>query len=212
MSVIYSFATTEELNTYYAESLNNSSIIPVNTGCLYYVYKHISEDSIALEAIKQYSKGHINTLDFERIINMQISLQDNPVDYASEMHNLTTNKYIFVGSKTVFRNTIHPNIIESLYKNFYTTLKDLFIVEKATGNFVVLNDANIPEDNLNKINVASGSETSIYSIGNYLSSLEEDKKYLLNYIDRLQQNISAIQGYNESLIETLNNKSLTTWY
>ena len=73
MSVIYSFATTEELNTYYAESLNNSSIIPVNTGCLYYVYKHISEDSIALEAIKQYSKGHINTLDFERIINMPIS-------------------------------------------------------------------------------------------------------------------------------------------
>lgn len=212
MNVIYSFSNIEDLNTYYNKSLKHSSIIPVNTGYLYYVYKNISEDPLAFEALKLYSKGYINTLDFEKAIDTQISLQDNPIDYSSEMQDLASNKYIFVGSKTIFRNTVHADVIESIYKNFYMTLKDLQIIEKATGNFVVLNDSYIPEIHLSKINTASGLETNVYNIANYLSSLEEDKKYLLNYIDRLQQNIDAIQIFNESLVESLNNKSLTTWY
>lgn len=214
MNIVSSFKNIEELQVYHNSSLNNNLLIEVNTAYLQYAFVHIVDSPECYLTLSLYHSGQIDVIEFQRRIGLFILAESSSVE---EYQSLISDpvKYIYIGSKSSFKKTIHSNIIDSLYKKYYNFLKEKEIIIQANGSFVLISDYNFKEEDFQYFQSIENTKDSLKAINTILSHYEElknDNKFLINKINELNAAISILHYENQNLLENLNNKILTTWY
>lgn len=168
-----------------------------------------------------YLDGYLSEAGYKESIATYISAEnENFSTYINILNASDLNYYIFRGTKISFRNNIHGNLIDSLYKNYFNYLKDKTIIVRSTAQFTLLRTLHdnsqmyltSTDSDLSIINPPSIDEIKINAISDFILSMEEDKKYLSSKIKDLKNIIDSLQKENNDLQTTVNNKYLTSWY
>lgn len=214
MNFISSFKNIEELQIYHNSSLKNDFLIEVNTAYLQYAFMQMANSQPCYLTLSLYHSGEIDVIEFQRRITLLMLADDSSVE---EYQSLISDpvKYIYIGSKSSFKKTIHSDIIDSLYKKYYNFLKEKEVITQANGSFVLISDYNFKEEDFEYFQSIENTKDSLKAVNNILSHYEElknDNKFLINKINELNIAISILNNENQNLLENLNNKTLTTWY
>lgn len=214
MNFISSFKNIEELQIYHNSSLKNDFLIEVNTAYLQYAFMQMANSQPCYLTLSLYHSDEIDVIEFQRRITLLMLADDSSVE---EYQSLISDpvKYIYIGSKSSFKKTIHSDIIDSLYKKYYNFLKEKEVITQANGSFVLISDYNFKEEDFEYFQSIENTKDSLKAVNNILSHYEElknDNKFLINKINELNIAISILNNENQNLLENLNNKTLTTWY
>lgn len=140
------------------------------------------------------------------------------LDYATQqtINNISSNYYIYPGSKTNFRKTVFPDIIESYYKKFYSALKTNSYILEASATRVIFTSNDITENVFTQIN----SHYNLYddhlkilaSIINRINDADSDILYYQKVIQTLLQRCSDLEAQLSDAYQQVHNKSISTWY
>lgn len=222
-NIIYSFNNLLELNEYHHQSFNNDQYIKVDDEYKMYIFSSLSKPG-NMDMFNQlclYLDGYLSEAGYKESIATYISAEnENFSTYINILNASDLNYYIFRGTKISFRNNIHGNLIDSLYKNYFNYLKDKTIIVRSTAQFTLLRTLHdnsqmyltSTDSDLSIINPPSIDEIKINAISDFILSMEEDKKYLSSKIKDLKNIIDSLQKENNDLQTTVNNKYLTSWY
>lgn len=194
MTLVTSFKSLEDLNTYYDNSFN------VNCD---HVEIDLSKNTFASvdDFFEQYPQ-----ISFSQKIYNFISVQIT--------NNTNSTYYYFPFSKSSFRKLIHPDIPESLYKRLYKALTtNLYIIE-ATAFHVFVEKKPLTEPMFKYITWLDAHDGThlLENITTIFSSILEDNNYYISKIRDLENLNSKLTGEIQNLHNQIYNNSMTTWH
>lgn len=122
--------------------------------------------------------------------------------------------YLYPGSKTNYRKTIHSFIPNVLYKKIYNAFRINGYIREANGTHVIACIKPITAEVYNEI--SSSSDLDNQKVLNQLidnfSNVSADNQYFLDYIKNLETKYSLILSENQDLKDQIYNSKLSNWY
>lgn len=128
-----------------------------------------------------------------------------------EEYEPPANCYIYIGSKTDFRLSVHTMMVDSLYKKFYNALKKFGYIVEATGSYVALKKEPLHIDVFNEIKSSIPDLTTLDNFVAYIKELESDTKYYSKIITVLNEKIDKQEKQIRELSSEASNNFLSTW-
>lgn len=194
MTLVTSFQSLEDLNTYYYNSFDiDSNNIKID----------LSEHNFSsADAFLQ----HYSQVSFSQKIYNFISVQ------IANTH--TGTYYYFPFSKTMFRRIIHPDIPESMYKRFYKALTTNSYIIEATTSHIFIEKKPLTEPMFKYItwlDIDDGTHL-LENISTIFTSILEDNKYYISKIRDLEHSQSKLTDEIQNLHNQIYNNSITTWH
>lgn len=134
--------------------------------------------------------------------------------YIDEVSSEPFPYYLFLGSKTVYRKTVHQYLPNVLYKRMYNVLKNNSIIKEANGTVVLLCLKPFTESLFNEISSTSDLDNLkvLNQVIDSFSNATADNQYYIDYIKSLEQRHFDLQKECDNLRQQVNNSKLTTWY
>lgn len=209
MTIVNKFDSVDEFNKYHQNSLSNNNLLKVDNPYIEFCITNITNQE-CFSLLSSLLKLEIDLSSFKMSVQQLIMNQG-----ATAILSAGPTKYIFIGSKTSFRKTIHSNMISSFYKKYYNLLKENQVILQATGSFVIVVEHSFTEQDLEKLQTTENNKDVVKSVNTLLANYEElqnDNKFLLDKINELSNNIFLLHKENQILLDNLNDKILTTWY
>jgi len=174
-----------------------------------------SLDSLNIHYVSSIENGLAN--NFLTELNSS-SNQFNLIDLSIQetINNSHYKYYLFEGSKTNFRKTIFPEIIDSCYKKLYSVLKKNQFIIEASAVRVIFCAKLITMQMLEEIN----SEYEFYddhlriltSVINRVNDAEADKLYYQKVINNLIERCAQLENDLNFAHQQVHNKTISTWY
>lgn len=172
-------------------------------------------DSLNIHYVSSIENGLANNLLVEL---SSTSSQFNLIDPSiQETINTSHYKYyLFEGSKTTFRKSIFPEIIDSYYKKLYSVLKKNQFIVEASATRVIFCAKLITLQMFEEIN----SEYQFYddhlkimtSVINRVNDAEADKLYYQKVISNLIERCAQLEQELNAAHQQVHNKTISTWY
>lgn len=181
---------------------------------------NIITDFSNLDTLNTY---YLNTIKYSLSNNLIFELNPGTDHFlsldAATQQNIESSihqHYIYIGSKTNFRKTIFPDVIESCYKKLYSTLKKNLYILEASAARVIFNSKDITQDMFLDMN----SDYTLYddhlkvltSVINRINDAEADKLYYQKVIETLLQRCSHLEDELANAYQQVHNKTISTWY
>jgi len=193
--IINSFQDLSSLNEYYISSFESDDLF-MNTLGPWLLIKtgniHLLNEDLTF-----------NVNDYDRIVD------ENNLNV--EEYMAPANSYIYMGSKTNFRLSVHAMMVDSLYKKFYNALKKFGYILEANGSYVVMKKEPLHIDVFNEIKSSIPDLTTLDNFVSYVKELESDTKYYSKIITVLNETISDQQEEIKRLTSEASNNFLSTW-
>lgn len=189
---ISSFSNLDELNDYYSVTFNTDQL-------------HLL-DRTTYALIKNGYYDFYGYYDQEAADALVESLNINISDYTPP-----TNGYVYIGSKTSFRNNVHTFVVDSLYKRFYNSLKKNGYILEANASYVILRREPICIDVFNDTLSPHANLDLLDNLVEEFKELRSDVKYYNSIVSRLLKEIAEKNDQIESLASQLNDRQLSTW-
>lgn len=222
MSVVTSFSNADDLYGYIILSNLRDNMFHVDSyqdlilydtvDTRYSIVRRIVEDNLNDDQIKALLED--DGFSFA---------EDVVVQYQQRYELIKDQKIellIFPYSKTTFRREIHGLLPDSLYRKMYDSMKMNNIIEKATGQYVVIRRE--PSTIDQKINAVYSDISSINAsltpkalgeiLQSQLTDMSMDIGYYLKYIEDLNQQIDVLKEEKFNLLQKVQNNTLTSWY
>lgn len=211
MIVVTNFSSKENLNSYLKETVENESIIKIDSVEKFYCASKIDEK---YHLLRDLSSQEISLLNFNTTCRTQM-IEENSFQTYKDMYDLLKDSqlYVYPWSKTIYRKSIHPKLPDSLYKRFYNQLKQVEYITAATGNYVMISHFDLSDENFNSmLNTQTIDIKALQSAISYLQENNNDTSYYISYISSLEFEINTLKEEVETLKNQIKNSSLTTWY
>jgi hypothetical protein len=193
--IITNFDDISSLNEYYINSFNNTHLYSLNN-VLYALIKN---------------GGH-------SYISSDGSYDDDQVQDWLSTNNIDLNNYVpfpdsyfFLGSKTSYRKTVHPFVVDSTYKRLYNSLKSNSYILEANASHVILRKDRLTDNVFNDVFLPSSNIDSLEQILNEFKELRSDVKYYNAIITSLVTTIEEQLALIDSLNSRINDTQLSTW-
>lgn len=207
--IINKFDSNVLLNDYLSYTLKHPQIIRIDTVAKHYVY---STQDFAL--LRQLVNKEVDAERFNEIV-VETMESNNVFDqYTQSFYSLSSFVYVFPWSKTTYRKTVHPNIVDSTYKRLYGLLKNVDYIVDATGSCVTISPCVVSEEKFSAFlgELNTFTEKSLQSVIGYIQEISSDHSYYIQVIESLENKVKDLEQQNNELSLQLTNKSLTTWY
>jgi len=189
---ISSFSNLDELNAYYEATFTTGHV-------------HLL-DSKSYALIKSGYYDFYGNYDEAAADALIQSLNINISDYTPP-----SNAYVYIGSKTSFRNTVHTFIVDSLYKRLFASLKKNGYILEANGSYVILRKEPVVIDVFNDTLSPHANLDLLNNLVEEFKELRSDVKYYNSLVSRLLEEITEKNNQIESLTSQLNDRQLSTW-
>lgn len=193
--IINSFQDLSSLNEYYTSSFESDDLFMNTLG----PWLLIKTDNLHL--LNEDLTFNVN--DYDRIVD------ENNLNV--EEYVPPANSYIYMGSKTNFRLSVHTMMVDSLYKKFYNALKKFGYILEANGSYVVIKKEPLHIDVFNDIKSSIPDLTTLDNFVSYVKELESDTKYYSKIITVLNQTVNDQQEEIRKLNSEASNNFLSTW-
>lgn len=125
-----------------------------------------------------------------------------------------TSFYIYIGSKTTYRKTVHSFIPNVLYKRMYNTFKINGYIREANATHVIVHLKPITENVYNDITTTSDLDNQkvLNQLIDNFSNVSADNQYYIDYIKTLEQRCLELADENENLKSQVFSAKISTWY
>lgn len=122
--------------------------------------------------------------------------------------------YIFIGSKTTYRKTVHSFIPNVLYKRMYNAFKINGYIREANGTHVIVRLKPVTQELYNDITSISDLDNQkvLNQLIDNFSNVSADNQYYIDYIKSLEQKCEELIIENENLKNQVFNTKIATWY
>jgi len=195
--IISKFNDLQNLNEYYLNSFNSDKIFPL-TAVHFALLKNGMHSLIGEDGTADNTSTQIQEWISENNINLE--------DYTP-----LPNTYFYLGSKTNYRNEIHPFVVDSTYKKLYTSLKKHSYISEANGTYVILRKDQLMLDVYNETQIP---EPNLDLLENILLEFKSMRQYV-KYYDALVKNLLLLIEEKDETIISLSNKisddQLSSW-
>jgi len=172
-----------------------------------------------------FTTGHVHLLDSKSYALIKAGYYDFYGDYDQQaadslieslgidISNYTPpgNSYVYIGSKTSFRNNVHTFVVDSLYKRLFASLKKNGYIFEANGSYVILRKEAIIIDVFNDTLSPHANLDLLDNLVEEFKELRSDVKYYNSIVSRLLKEIAEKDDQIESLVSQLNDRQLSTW-
>lgn len=196
--MIYSnFDDLQKLNEYYINSFNSDKIFPL-TAVHFALLKNGVYSLIDQNGIADNTSGQIDNWLSENNINLN--------DYAP-----LSNTYFYIGSKTNYRNEIHPFVVDSTYKKMYASLKKYSYILEANANYVIVRKDPLVIDVYNETSSPEGNLDLLEDIVSEFKAMRSDVKYYNSLVNNLMSIIEEKDNIISSLESSISDRNLSTW-
>lgn len=190
-----SFEDLSSLNEYYIGSFESDDLFMLNS----HVWLLIKTGNIDIvNEDLTYNQDRYNDIVTE--LNLNVEEYEPPA-----------NAYIYMGSKTNFRLSVHAMMVDSLYKKFYNALKKSGYIIEATGSYVAIKKEPLHIDVFKEIQSSIPDLTTLDSFVSYVKELESDTKYYSKIITVLNDTIAEQDQKIRKLTTEASNNFLSTW-
>jgi len=196
--MIYSnFQDLQSLNEYYINSFNSDKIFPLTpvhfallkNGMYSLIDENGVADNTSMQIEQWVSENNINLDDYSPL----------------------TNTYFYIGSKTNYRNEIHPFVVDSTYKRMYSSLKKYSYILEANANYVIVRKDPLVIDVYNETNSPEGNLDVLEDIVSEFKAMRTDVKYYNSLVNNLISIIEEKDALIASLNSSINDRNLSTW-
>lgn len=196
MTLVTSFQSLEDLNTYYYNSFDvNIDHVKIN----------LSDHNFT--SAEEFFE-HYPQISFSQKIYNFISVQ-----LANGQSNSSTF-YYFPISKTNFRKTVHPDIPESIYKRLYKALTTNSYIIEASAFHIFIERKPLTEPIFKYVtwlDLHDGTQL-LENVTTIFSSILEDNKYYVAKIRELEDYQQNLYNQINDLQNQIYNNSITTWH
>lgn len=209
--IVSKFDSVQDLNGYLDHMRQHPQIIHVNSVELLFAVENVE---VYNNVLRSYISGEHSLTEFNLAINSVLESTDQVSIYNDKYIQYDKNLYIYPWSKTIYRRTIHANVVDSIYKKMYNLLKTVDYITAATGSYTIFKHVPVTEEQFNSVfgQVESFDEKTIQNIITSIQELSSDKAFYLQVISNLENKVYELENEKDKLLNQVNNKYLTTWY
>lgn len=172
-----------------------------------------------VDHINSYMNDRINNFPFVQLTadNIQQYAETysmNPSLIHDVQNTTDTSFYIYIGSKTTYRKTVHSFIPNVLYKRMYNSFKLNGYIREANGTHVIIHLKPVTQDVYDDITITSDLDNQkvLNQLIDNFSNVSADNQYYIDYIKSLEQRCQELAAENENLKSQIFSAKISTWY